>query len=50
MSNHALLFSLNEIEEQLKLNQFKLLIIDSINNYYRSEQGDGKISFNKTKT
>jgi len=39
MSNSALLLSLQNIEEQIKKDAPFVLFIDSINNYYRSEQG-----------
>jgi len=56
LSNNALLLKLNEIEQNLnkpsestKQNQIRLLIIDSINNYFRTEQGNKDISFLKVK-
>lgn len=50
MSNSALLLKLKEIKDQENLKDVKVLIIDSINNYYRIEQGDKEISFHNTKT
>ncbi|MFX1311692.1 MAG: hypothetical protein ACFFHD_03630 [Promethearchaeota archaeon] len=49
MSNSALLFSLKGIEENVKNNLSSVLIIDTINNYYRSDLSNNKISFTKTK-
>jgi len=46
MSNSALLLKLKEIEEQKQPEKLRVLIIDSINNHYRSEQG---ISFYNAK-
>ena len=45
MSYSALLLKLKEIENQLKLTENYLVIIDSINNFYRSEQGNKETSF-----
>ena len=50
MSNSAFLLKLNEIEEVIKKNNIKILLIDSINNYYRLELSDKGISFFKAKT
>jgi len=54
MGNSALFLQLNELEENLKVfkktNNNCLLIIDSINNHYRFDQGDKNLSFNNTKT
>jgi len=50
MSNSALLLSLKELENFLKMNSFSILIIDTINTYYRSELANKKISPNKTKS
>jgi DNA repair protein RadA len=50
MSNTAFLLKLDEVEDMVKKNNIKIVIIDSINNYYRLERGDRKISFFKTKT
>jgi len=45
MSNSALMLKLKEIENQFEPEKYYLLIIDSINNFYRSEQGNKDISF-----
>ncbi|MBY9014147.1 MAG: AAA family ATPase [Candidatus Lokiarchaeota archaeon] len=50
MSNNALLLKLNELDLIIKSNNIKLLIIDSINNFFRIERSDNKISFLKAKT
>jgi len=50
MSNYALLLKLKEIEEQEQLQNVRVLIIDSINKYYRSEQGNKEISYYNTRT
>ena len=49
MSNPAFLLKLNEIEDVIKKNNIKILLIDSINNYYRLELSDKDISFFKAK-
>jgi len=50
MSNSALLFSLKDFVEILKNNRGSVLIIDTINNYYRSDlSNNNNISFIKTK-
>ncbi|MFX1394940.1 MAG: hypothetical protein ACFFAH_15405, partial [Promethearchaeota archaeon] len=46
MSNAALLLKLKEIEQEKQPENLRVLIIDSINNHYRSEQG---ISFYNAK-
>ena len=45
-SNDTLEFKINELESILKKSDVKLIIVDTINNYYRLEQG---ISFEKSK-
>jgi len=50
MSNNALLLKLNELDSIIKSNNIKLLIIDSINNFFRIERSDKQVSFLKTKT
>ncbi len=50
MSNSALLMALNNLEGTIKKNIGDVLIIDSINNYYRYEQGNKAISFYQAKT
>ena len=49
ISNNAYLKVLNNLEEEFKNSSLNLIIIDSINNHYRSEQGDPNINFKKTK-
>jgi RecA/RadA recombinase len=49
MSNSALLLSIKNLENHLKINPFNILIIDTINNHYYSELADRNISTNKTK-
>jgi len=49
MSNSALLMALKNIEEQLNKDENAILFIDSINNYYRSEQGNENLSFHQIK-
>jgi len=50
MSNNALLLKLDELDFIFKSNNVKLLIIDSINNFFRIERSDKEISFLKAKT
>lgn len=50
MSNTAFLLKLNEVEKMIENNKIKMLIVDSINNYYRFERGDKGVSFFKTRT
>lgn len=50
MSNTAFLLKLNEVGNIIKNNKIKMLIIDSINNYYRFERGDKGVSLFKAKT
>lgn len=49
MSNDALLLKLKKLGKTIKKSQIRVLLIDSINNYYRLEQSDKRISFGKTK-
>jgi len=49
MSNSAMLLSLKELENLLKLNFINILIIDTINNHYNSELANKEISPTKTK-
>jgi RecA/RadA recombinase len=49
MSNTSLLLKLNEVEIVIKQNNIRILIIDSINNYYRFERGVKDVSFFKTR-
>ncbi|MFW9948658.1 MAG: ATPase domain-containing protein, partial [Candidatus Thorarchaeota archaeon] len=50
MSNTAFLLKLNEVEEIIENYNYRILIVDSINNYYRFERGDKEISFFKART
>jgi DNA repair protein RadA len=50
MSNTAFLLKLNEVEDIIKSNNIKLIIVDSINNYYRLERSLKDTSFFKAKT
>jgi DNA repair protein RadA len=50
LSNPAFLLKLNEIEDIIKQNNIKILIIDSINNYYRFELSDKEVSSFRAKT
>lgn len=50
MSNTAFLLKMNEVENIIEHNNIKMLIVDSINNYYRLERGDKEISFFKART
>jgi len=50
MSNNALLMKLNELDSIIKSNNVKLLVIDSINNFFRIERSDKHLSFLKAKT
>jgi len=50
MSNTAFLLKLNEVEEIIEKYNYRILIVDSINNYYRFERGDKEISFFKART
>jgi len=50
MSNTALLLKLNEVETVIKQSNVRMLIIDSINNYYRFERGNREVSFFKTRS
>jgi len=50
MSNTALLLKLNEVGDVIKNNNIRMLIVDSINNYYRFERDDKEISFFKART
>ncbi|MFX1345625.1 MAG: hypothetical protein ACFFBC_03115 [Promethearchaeota archaeon] len=49
MSNSAFLLNLKDFENTLIKNRGGLLIIDSINNHFRSELGNRNKSFNKAK-
>ncbi len=49
MSNSTFLLMLEKLEKKLSLESNNILIIDSINNHYRVEQGDPNIAFKITK-
>ncbi len=49
MSNSMLLLSLKSIERNIIENKPFLLIVDTINNYFRRDQGDLNISFQKAR-
>ena len=49
MSNTALNLKLGEVEQKIQENALNLLIIDSINNYYRVEHGERHISSHSSK-
>jgi len=50
MSNSMFLLNLKNIKNLVKSKNFKVILIDSINNYYRLEQADSNISYLKAKT
>ncbi len=50
MSNSTLLLTLKNLEDRIEHNNIVILIIDSVNNYFRSEQGNKELSFHKIKT
>ncbi len=50
MSNSALLLTLKNLADKIDQDNNIVLIIDSLNNYFRSEQGNKEISFHKIKT
>ncbi|MHA1292555.1 MAG: ATPase domain-containing protein [Promethearchaeota archaeon] len=50
MSNYALWLQLQEIENYINKLGTNLIIIDSINNHFRAEQGNNNISFFKVKS
>jgi RecA/RadA recombinase len=49
MSNSALLLALKDFDNVVKNLSGGVLIIDSINNHFRSDLGNKDLSFNKTK-
>lgn len=49
LSNSTLLLKLNEVDKKLEHSNTKLLIIDSINNHFRTDQGANVITHNKLK-
>ncbi|MEJ2252603.1 MAG: AAA family ATPase [Candidatus Lokiarchaeota archaeon] len=50
LSNSALLSSLENLEQSINTNNIGLIIIDSLNNHFRSESSSKEISFNQSKT
>jgi DNA repair protein RadA len=50
MSNSAFLLVLKKLEKELETASQSIIIIDSINNHYRSEQGDPNIKYKKAKS
>lgn len=50
VSNSALLMALKNVEKNREMSNFKFLLIDSINNHYRVEQGEKNKSFSKIKS
>lgn len=50
MSNDAFLLKLNSLRKTIHKSDIKVLLIDSINNYYRLEQGNDLTSFQKAKS
>jgi len=49
LGNSTFLLNLNEVDKKLEKSNTKLLIIDSINNHFRADQGAGNISHNELK-
>ena len=49
LSNSTLLMKLNEVDKKLEKSNTKLLIIDSINNHFRADQGAINIAHSKLK-
>lgn len=49
LSNSTLLLKLNEVDKKLEKSNTNLLIIDSINNHFRADQGAINIAHNKLK-
>ena len=49
MSNSALLLVLNKLQKKLEESSQNFVIIDSINNHYRSEQGDPNFKYKRVK-
>ncbi|MFX1496604.1 MAG: ATPase domain-containing protein [Promethearchaeota archaeon] len=50
LSNSMFILNLQNVEKILKSNKYKVILIDSINNYYRVEQSSFEISYYKAKT
>jgi len=50
MSNSMFLLNLKSIKNLIKNKNFKVILIDSINNHYRLDQADSNISYLKAKT
>lgn len=49
LSNSAFLLTLNDLENLIEKNPYGVLIIDTLNNHFRSEQGEKRISYKKSK-
>ena len=49
LSNSTFLLKLNEVDKKLEKSNTKLLIIDSINNHFRADQGTVSITHNELK-
>ena len=49
LSNSALLMSMKKAERQIKKHSIKLLVVDTINNHFRSERGEKEGKFLKIK-
>jgi len=49
LSNSMLLLNLQNVENLIKINKYKVLLIDSLNNHYRVEQSNKEVSYFKAK-
>ncbi len=49
LSNSAFLLTLNDLENLIEKKPYGVLIIDTLNNHFRSEQGEKRISYKKSK-
>ena len=50
LSNSMLLLNLQNVENLIKSNRYRVLLIDSLNNYYRVEQSNIEVSYFKAKS
>ncbi|MFX1354640.1 MAG: ATPase domain-containing protein [Promethearchaeota archaeon] len=50
MSNSMFLLNLQNIENLIKMKKYRVLLIDSLNNYYRVEQSNTEVSYFKAKS
>lgn len=50
LSNSMFILNLQNVENIIKSNKYRVILIDSINNYYRVEQSSFEISYYKAKT